>query len=313
MLKFHVPNGNFSRSSARLRGAIPAKYCGKVIFNLKDIDKENEVVVFSKAAEISDIKYALKNNIKFIYDVCDDKFNHPQLKESVKYGCLHADLIVCASKTLKEIIKSNINRELKINVVSDPFERNTVEPKFKSGGKIKLGFFGQLGNFMYTPWKKIINDLEKKNIDFEINSVTNIQKPIFREYTFRHPKLNLHSWSFEKQTEILNLSDIIFSPVYKNPNQNVAYKSENRAAEAINAGKFLVTNYGINSYLNLKDYIFIDEPEKITDGVLWYLNNPNEAFNKIQKGQKYVSENFSPQHIAKLWLDSYNEVINNYA
>ena len=137
MLKFYIPDNNFSRSSARLRGTVPAKYCGKVIDNLKNIDNESEVVVFSKTAKVSDIEFALKNKIKFIYDVCDDKFNHPQMKETLQYGCLHADLIVCASKTLKKIIKSNVNDKLKINVISDPFERKTIEPKFKYEGKIK--------------------------------------------------------------------------------------------------------------------------------------------------------------------------------
>lgn len=319
MLKFYIPDRNYNRSSARLRGKIPSDNSGgKVASSLHELT-DKDVVVFSKVSSVEDIHYALNNNIKFIFDICDDKFDPVKFKkfsELFKLAPYKCNLITVPSERMKEVVIQKSKTDKEVFVITDPYERPTKKPTVNIDGKIKLGFFGQNANFIFTPWEKIISKLEEKCIDFEIHAVTNTMKKSFEQFKFRHPKLKIHTWSFDIQTKVLDSCDMILSPVYNNSESSVtasdiSYKSENRVVEAINAGKFVVTNYGIDSYMNLKEFIHIDHPNKLIDGVIWAIENPKERLQKVTAGQEYVKNNFSPECIGKTWLNACDYVRMN--
>ena len=81
----------------------------------------------------------------------------------------------------------------------------------------------------------------------------------------------------------------------------VKVKSPNRVIDAIQQGKYVITNNGVDSYKELKDYIHIGN---ITEGLKWALNNKDQVIEKIKKGQEYVLKNHSPKIIGQRWIET---------
>lgn len=77
--------------------------------------------------------------------------------------------------------------------------------------------------------------------------------------------------------------------------------SNNRVVKAIMAGKFVVTpNVEMKSWQKFKDYIWMGD---VDEGIKWALDNKLKAKLMIKKGQDFIRPIYSPQVIAKQWVD----------
>lgn len=304
MLKFYTPD-NIPRASKRLRCEIPAREFGEIIFSLKD-SSIDDVVVLSKKTTVSDISYLLSKEIKFIFDICDDQFDDPTYHEMFKLACLHSSLITVPTESMKSLVNKRVNRNA--FVITDPFERNRKSPTFNPGKKLKLLFFGCRDNFIPVDWFDIISKLETHNLDFTIDAVFNNE--ISDVYRFENPRLKIHTWTFEKQTNLMEECDIILLP-FSNNFKNISVKSPNRLVESLQVGKFIVTNNGVDSYQEFKDFIFLDDYDKISEGIIWAFHNREEVLNKVTEGQKHIDLFYSPQSVSNLWKEAYY-LVRNY-
>jgi hypothetical protein len=301
MLKFYIPD-NIERASKRLRAEIPSQIFGKVIDKIVDTS-DDDVVVLSKKTTVRDIKYLLDRKIKFIFDICDDQFEDPTYSNMFKYACENANLIVVPTQSMKRLVESKINR--KVFVIGDPFERNRNPPCFNIDQKIKLLFFGCRDNFIPINWNKIINKLEGCGIDFQIDAIFNNIELDYKN--FKNEKLNIHTWSFDKQTFLMENCDLIILP-FMNNHKNISVKSANRIIESLQMGKFVISNFGVDSYKEFGDFIFLDNYDKICEGIIWACANKNDVLDKIKRGQEYINSYYSPTHISNLWKKSYQLV-----
>ena len=300
MLKFYVPDKNPARSSSRLRAFIPAENYGKVISNIDDIE-DGDVVVFSKKSSIPEIKYVVDRNIKFIFDICDDQFKDPVYVNLFKYACSNCHVITVPSQKMKELVEHHTNK--KVFVTLELYERNRKPPKFSPIDALKILFFGSVDNFSTVPWKDIVNGLASNNVKFKIDAIINYQSM----YNINESFFQTHEWSFNKQTKLLDECDLVLLP-FKNNSKNISTKSPNRIVESINRGKFVVTNYGVDSYNGFKDFIFLDEYDKLVDGILWSINNKEEVIQKIIGGQKCIDDNYSIDSVSETWKHVYEFV-----
>jgi len=300
MLKFYVPDKNPARSSSRLRASIPAENYGKVISNIDDIE-DGDVVVFSKKSSIPEIQYVVDRNIKFIFDICDDQFKDPVYVNLFKYACSNCHIITVPTQKMKELAEYHTNK--KVFVTLELYERDRKPPKFSPIDVLKILFFGSVDNFSTVPWKDIVNRLESNNVKFKIDAIINYQSM----YNINESFFQTHEWSFNKQTKLLDECDLVLLP-FKNNSKNISTKSPNRIVESINRGKFVVTNYGVDSYNGFKDFIFLDEYDKLVDGILWSLNNKEEVIRKIIGGQKYIDHNYSVDSVSETWKHAYELV-----
>lgn len=301
MLKFYIPD-KIPRASKRLRAEIPAKFFGEIISDIKE-SCENDVIVLSKKTTIGDIKYLLNKNIKFIFDICDDQFDDPSYKDMYNYACSNSSLIVTPTKSMQKLVESRVNK--KTFVIGDPFERDRISPSFEPGEKLKLLFFGCRDNFVPINWIEIINKLEEYKIDFEINAIFNYFESDIKN--FDHEKLKIHNWTFEGQTSLMKECDLIILP-FLNNYKNISVKSPNRIVESLQIGKFVITNYGVDSYKELSDFIFLESYDKICEGIVWAINNKNQVLDKIKRGQNYIESFYSPSFISSLWKEAYQLV-----
>ena len=300
MLKFYVPDTNYVRASSRLRALLPSKKFGKVISNISDA-KDGDVVVFSKKSSIPEIQYVVDRNIKFIFDICDDQFKDPVYANLFSYACSNCDLITVPTQKMKELAEYHTNK--KTFIATDPYERERRQPSFSPSDVLKIFFFGCVDNFSTVPWQDIVNGLASNNLKFKIDAIINYQSM----YDINESFFQTHEWSFDKHTKLLDECDLVFLP-FKNNSKNISTKSPNRIVESINRGKFVVTNYGVDSYNGFKDFIFLDEYDKLVDGILWSLNNREEVIQKIVDGQKYIDDNYSVDSVSETWKQAYELV-----
>ena len=297
MLKFYVPDKNSARSSSRLRASIPAENYGKVISNIHDIE-DGDIVVFSKKSSIPEIQYVMNRDIKFIFDICDDQFKDPAYVNLFSYACSHCDLITVPSQTMKELAEYYTNK--KVFITLEPYERERRQSFFSPSDVLKILFFGSVDNFSAVPWQDIVNGLASNNIKFKLDAIINYQSM----YDVNESFFQTHEWSFDKQTKLLDECDLVLLP-FKNNSKNISTKSPNRIVESINRGKFVVTNYGVDSYKDFKNFIFLDNYDKLVDGILWSLNNKEEVIQKIVDGQKYIDDNYSVDSVSETWKQAY--------
>ena len=296
MLKFYVPDSNDIRATARLRAIIPSKYYGTVIKKIKQ-STSDDVVVISKASNINDINYLLENNIQFIFDLFDDKFDEIGLENFYKYGCYHANMITASSYAMRDLIKKKFGRDS--TVIFEPYEDETKEPKFNPDKTLKILSFGSIDNFRTIPWKEICFNLRKENINFEKILLSNFGSKVDID-----ANIKMEIWSKKKQNDLLEWCDLVLFP-FKNNHKNIFVKSPNRIVDCLNCGRYVVTNYGIDAYREFSNFVHIDKYEQLSQGIKMAIDNPNQVLNKIEMGQRYILQRFSPKHISNEWKTCY--------
>ena len=199
---------------------------------------------------------------------------------------------------MKELAEYYTNK--KVFITLEPYERERRQSFFSPSDVLKILFFGSVDNFSAVPWQDIVNGLVSNNVKFKIDAIINYQSM----YDVNESFFQTHEWSFDKQTKLLDECDLVLLP-FKNNSKNISTKSPNRIVESINRGKFVVTNYGVDSYKDFKNFIFLDNYDKLVDGILWSLNNKEEVIQKIVDGQKYIDDNYSVDSVSETWKQAY--------
>jgi len=107
-----------------------------------------------------------------------------------------------------------------------------------------------------------------------------------------------------RNIQILDDCDLVLLP-FKNNHKNISTKSPNRVVEAINRGKFVVTNYGVDSYKELQDFILLNDYDKIVEGIVWTLSNKKTVLQKITDGQKFIHQKYNLTSVSNSWKHVY--------
>ena len=108
--------------------------------------------------------------------------------------------------------------------------------------------------------------------------------------------------------------DIVFLPIIiRSPDEaiDIRSKSPNRIIDAIQSGKPVITNAGIESYNPFMPFAFFTTQnyENYARTLLNLINMKKEfIYNKIVEGQKYIEQNHSPEVIGKQWIELENKV-----
>ena len=305
MLKFHVPDKDFSRASLRLRATNPAKLFGEIISNPQEANAE-DVIVFAKKSTINDIRYAVENNIKFIFDICDDQFEDIKYKKLFSYACEHCSAITVPTNKMKSLCEQKTTK--KSYKILESYERESKSPHFNPGDILNILFYGTYDNFDAVPWIELIDQLKNLNVKFKINALINSAS----SRKVNSPNMEIYEWSFERQTNFLDQCDIVLLP-FKNNEKNISTKSPNRVVEAINRGKFVITNYGVNSYEELQEFIFLDDYDRIVEGIVWTLSNKNAVIRKISEGQTFIHQNYNLTSVSNSWRYVYETLLGETA
>ena len=324
-IKFFIPDYNNEvpkRASRRFRATIPLKGMRTKDGIIGDLSQAttNDIVVLAKKSKPNDVYYLKERNIKCVYDICDNKWRKTSAtnwyqKIVIPHNeiCKNADAIVTTCQSMRELILENVNRDSII--INDPYEADKLEPNINFKKKIIIFNFGNSKHFSRVDWNSFLDKMS--NIDFELHCMLDRVKKfevIYKQLLQRHKNLFLHEYDFDKQKEMIKNCDIVFLPIVTlSPDQalDVKVKSPNRIIDAIQSGKPVITNAGVESYksfMPFTDFVNIDY-EEYARAFLNLINRKKEFIHKrIIEGQNYIEQYHSPEVIGKQWIELENKV-----
>ena len=203
---------------------------------------------------------ALLEHHRVVADFCDDHFDRlPHYREVLR----RADAVTCPTKVMRARIRS-LGRDA--HIVPDPYEYDELAPHC-SGNRVL--WFGHPTNLPSA--RRVFARIA----DTPLRVVSSAPDCI--------------PWSLTGMLEEFALADIVILPA------TAAYKSPNRAVEAIRQGCFVVA----------EPHPALDEfpiwKGDIKEGVQWAAANPSVANEMTLQAQGFVSRRFSPKTQAAAW------------
>ena len=308
-LKFKAKDGEHIRASRRFRAIIPLKGMRKNDGQIEDLDKatRDDIIVLAKDTSIKDAQFLLDNKIKFVFDICDDKWGSrkKKLAETYNFLCKNANLITTSTPTLANIIFRHTGK--KAHVITDPVEREKKEPillNIKEDTIIKFAYYGAGKNFEVIDWNKIVNDLKRIHNKIEIHVVIGrVQKHLDKvQHLIEQKILFAYQWTYELQDKIVDDCHFVLIPIVS-VNENISAKSPNRLIDGIQRGKLVLTNTGVDSYEPFRNFSYFVSDFNYGQGLKYAINNRNEVLQNIKAGQLYIDQHHTPEIIGKKWIE----------
>ena len=237
---------------------------------------------------------ALETGKPVIMDVCDNHFEHKEHGPYYRRMCQGAHLVTCNSKAMKlEIIKYAPNA--RIRVIQEAYEMPELNPSYFIHKPPKLMWFGHPTNL------DTLYDIE---IPGDINIVTQVKTDEHMEMK-EYGRVRYYRYSPIMLLGVAGLSDAVVIPTDADaPSKRT--KSANRFVEALRLGKFVIA-HAHPAHMELSRFGFIGD---IVEGCRWLVENADEARMRVQQGQLYIRERFSPVAIADRWRQAFDEVAN---
>ena len=286
-------------------GILPADYnkIQKIIFLENDnpknflIEKKPKVIIVGKvfhSSIIKLIKEARKLNVKII-SIFDDWHFDEQYKNNSIYNleiAINSNHII--AKTKKAIDTIYEHTKIKGRVIPDCLRYKTLTTIETFSNPYKLCWFGNFTN--HPSLLKGIDEISKPLKKIELKIITNKLNDLKNSLIEIDQKLSLEfiEWTLSMH-ENIKKSEIIIIPLINDKKSLV--KSSNRIIDSLNMGKFVIINDN-DQFSEFRDYCYFGN---INDGLEWVYNNKNLAISMIQKGQKYVIENFSLKTVGDKW------------
>ena len=306
------------RASQRFRGLIPLQHMLSTDGFIDKVEEatKDDLVIMSKSIGVKDFLYLKEKGIKFVFDICDNKWRLG--KDSIENtkimdaGCRYANLITTTCKELRSKIFNESGKTAII--IDDPFERAIEEPRFEPHKKnLNFCYFGGRKSFSLVDWEEVIailNFVCKKNgIDYTLNCITQKHLQVSEELThhlYPDGPLIMYEWNYKLQKDLVSKSDFVLLPIPADGfSPVIGFKSPNRVIDSIAQGRYVITTWGVHSYRNYIDFIGIGS---IQNSIKWAMNNPKSVLDKIKQGQKYIKKHHSPEVIAKQWMSLRDKV-----
>lgn len=310
-LKFKAKDGEHTRASRRFRATIPLKGMRENDGQIEDLNKatRDDIIILAKDTSIKDGQFLLDNKIKFVFDICDDKWESrkSKLTDTYNFLCKNANLVTTSTPTLANIIHRHTG--IHAHIITDPVERERKEPEFKNITNdtiIKFAYYGAGKNFEVIDWNKIVNDLKiaHNNNKIEIHVVIGrANKHLGKvQHLIEQKMLFAHQWTYELQDQIVDDCHFVLLPIV-NVNENISAKSPNRLIDGIQRGKLVLTNSGVDSYEKFKNFCYFVPNFNYGKGLLYAINNRNEVLTNIKRGQLYIDQHHTPEIIGKKWIE----------
>lgn len=245
-------------ASSRLRAKIPQQELAKL-----GIKQGRDVLIYGKSVVTSE---QLKHFLFKVYDVCDDHYDHPELREYYRKHTAEADLVTCNSEVMRERIKAVSGRDA--IVIKEPYESEEQTPSI---GPYLL-WYGHASNLVDL-------DALYPSLKHPVLALSN------------HP--DCAEWTPESFKLAIGSECLVIIPTGKS-----LAKSENRLVEAVRNGKYVCAEH-LPSYEPFNEFFPLgDIPSRID----WALGNPTEALAQVGKAQSYIKQHYSPEKIGRDWL-----------
>ncbi len=303
---------HLNQASARIRIITPSEGMKKLGFDgayNKKVDKKSIGIIHKCNTDSLKYKSICK---KIIWDVCDNYFYQKQNTDKALFILKNCDAVTTTTEKLKEIILDhckNIGVDKKVYLVDDPVYYDFKTPTFNPNENLNIVWYGNDGNLQYFNWKKHFFDplmksnLPKINLTF-INNRGTIPKGT-KEILTKH-NVTTMKWSIKDQMKQTSKADFVILPIDHN-HPFTAGKSHNKLVYALACGTMPIVSPQ-SSYLKFSDYAYVGN--NFIESIFTCINNTKQTLNRIEQGQKYITENLSDVNIANRWIEIAEELYN---
>jgi glycosyltransferase involved in cell wall biosynthesis len=311
-------NGNIKLGSARIRVLKFVEALQKLgheatfTWDMSTIRKE-DIVIMPKIFPVH-ILISLRNLCKtLIWDVCDNYFIGERLPWSLK--CLElCDGIICCTENVKILMREK-DQNKRIDIIEDPVYYDFKKPSFNiQDNQLKLAWYGTHVNLEHIDWDKLLlTPIQQNKADLPrvylkiVTDLSLLKKDVARQidgYNKLDGRLSFANFSVEIQEKVCEMSDIIILPIDHEKEQTKT-KSHNKLVDGIACGKMVLCSPQ-DSYLKFSDYAYVGND--FVNNIKKCIDSPDETLKRIERGQEYISKNFTADIITKKLL----EVLQRY-
>lgn len=295
------------RASHRLRGEVTAQalaeqgYDAKILTDWSEVDSDT-IVIFLKRSSVTSIQRARDLGAKTIYDLCDNKFEE---KDEYEPCCQLADLVSVNSENMGISTKQHTGRDY--IVMPDPYERPRLPARFSPQTPLNILWFGSQSSFKFLPVVEVWQRLEQEIVDYRYTMISEKTDRLLSKMRLRQAKgavsainfdkLNMQTWTWERQGELLSECDMVLMPV-QTDNPRTDTKSANRLIDSLISGRFVITT-PLASYQEFESYTWQGD---YIEGIQWACANPDQVVEMITAGQQYVEKNYSAQVLSRRFI-----------
>ena len=247
-----------------------------------------DVYVFHKHFRDREVKMIREVKGLKVYAISDFHFNTVNRKH-YSGMCQEADLIVCATNRLSELVEKETGK--KTEIIFDPWGIEFCEqkPNYSPHGELIALWFGHMSNI-----KGLQDNIESLR-GCRLMIVSNADSKGIIPYSIDTMKI-----AFERCDFVVIPQDI------NEPGKQT--KTHNRIVDSFRAGKFVIAS-PVDSYLDFKDWAYIGD---IKEGVEWLKRQSiTEIETRILKAQEYIRKTFSPEKIADQWETAFMKGLQN--
>jgi glycosyltransferase involved in cell wall biosynthesis len=267
---------------------------------------KRDIFVFGKAfAEVSPVmKIIHAAGGRVIVDLCDNVFAPPEdgLKDIYRAILPHADAVVASSDRLKQALSGNLPHGKPVFVIADAVEGERLRPTFNpTSGSVRLLWFGYPNNLPLLRHELEHLSLLTSGRRVELAIVTawpNAAVSARFPDDFQGIHMRRVEWSPQAMDEELRACDIVIIPSDDSPARLT--KSANRVITGLWAGKYVVA-WPLPSYEAFSGFAAIGRD--FVAGIQQAIANPDRVRDRIGHGQDYIAQYYSPDIIAKAWMD----------
>lgn len=286
-MKVYVPgveiNGRLA--SLRYRVKIPLNHLGWEVVGFPEGPAGCDAILVLKHFATLPMFDRLKaTGLPIIWDVSDDRFNHPDVGPLYRTFARLADCITCTTPILAHRINEQTGKNAV--VIMDPVGYGFRPPKLEAVNKIL--WYGYKSN--YFALERILPDLR----GYDLRIIGDETMPNGIDFSESVMKAGLE-WC-----------DVVIIPVGRDDDGGMLKrdcKSANRMTDAIAFGRYVVAN-DLESYRPYGMYL-----GDIIEGLAWTKDNLEAAGENLYQAQALVKKWHHPSEIAWQWQAVYDSIL----
>jgi SAM-dependent methyltransferase len=269
---------------------------------------------------IASVEKARASGAKVFADINDDHFTDQKRGGYFRALVVAVDGVVAGSPAMAQVVGRHSDRPL--FVVGDPlgaplggpsvFRRrenwavrllSLVLPKQLVRQRLRLVWYGNAPNWpSMAAWADRLVGLTKEQ-PLLIRIVTREDAGVeefARKFNVRHAPAALMEfipWQEDTVWGIVAESHIVLIPSDLEDSRK-SVKTANRLTDALHCGRFVVASM-VPAYAAYEDCAWLGE--NLVDGIRWAIERPDEALERVRRGQERVAERCSIEAIAASW------------
>jgi hypothetical protein len=277
---------------------------------------------------IGGVLEAHRLGIPVLADINDDHFEHPVLGRHWR-GIVNAvDGVIAGSEVMADIIKQHTDKPVLVigDPVAAPYSEAAVyrrESGWRGGllsilnslgvlkSRLQLIWYGSPTNWAsMATWADRLTPLASEQ-PFLLRVITQPgygAEEFVERFNFKNQPGSLMEfipWEEDSVWDYVQQAHIVLIPSDLSDKRK-SVKTANRLADALISGRFVVAS-PVPAYQEFHEAAWLGDD--LLQGIRWCVANPQDALEKIYRGQNLAIKNYAIDNIARQWAEGIESIV----